>query len=512
MVQEAENLKEWIELQLKLQRKLQRELKQSQVFEDSLNQYAKIFHRDFKKMQRVEPPSFYRALLKTDVLFIGDFHSLGQSQKFLLRLLRDKNLRKPEFLGLEALDSKDEKILHRLLLNPKSLTEDMIKKLLPIDDWGSSWQNYREIFLECHKNSIKIKGLKAEKKSLKQRDEEAAMRISQFSGPSWIFFGEFHCARPHLPMCLRTLNSKKKIVVLQQNEDRLLEQHLQEISSHRRLYFQSKSSSSIDLFCALHTPAWVKWQSYLDQQNRIEGDESPISAQEQIHWSLETLWSFLKDPRYLSSRSLDDLLDVNVIAIHDEDFDLSVKSLPSSKRKEFLRSIEFTRTASFSNERKIFISETSINSCAQAAAAYLYQSWSGQGLIYRNFLQSALTESICFFLTKILNHSRKTKPWHELRSLDKDLAKAVSRGRNSISVFSTKKDFLLSQRKEWIAGGIQLGRILADLLFEAFLAGEFSKARLNRFLTQAPKNDREILERLIEIQSIGKSFERPIRN
>lgn len=512
MVLEAKNLKEWIELQLALQRKLQRELKQSQILEDSLNQYAKFFHRDFKKMQRVEASSFHQALLKADALFVGDFHSLGQSQKFLLRLLRDKNIRKPEFIGLEALDPKDEKILHRLLSNPNNLTEKMVKKILPIDDWGSSWQNYREIFLECCKNSIAIIGLRSEKKSLTQRDEEAAKRISQLSGPSWIFFGEFHCARSHLPAKLRSMDSKKKIVVLQQNEDRLLASHLHEIGTKRCLYFQSKSPSPITLFCALHTPAWVKWQSYLDQQTRIQGDESLISAQEQIHWSLETLWTFLKDPRYPQTKNLGDLLDVNVIAIHDEDFDLSVKSLSASQKKEFLRSIEFTRVASFSNDRKIFITETTINSCAQAAAAYLYQSWSGQSLIYKNFLQSTLTESLCFFLTKILNHSRKTKPWHELRSLDKDLASAVWRGRNSISVFSTKKDFLLSQRKEWIAGGVQLGRIFADLLFEAFLAGEFSKARLNRFLTQAPRNEKEIIERLIEIQSVGKSFEAPSRS
>jgi hypothetical protein len=500
-------LKEWLDLQIKIQSRLQKELKNQHHLEKAIVSYSKAYSRDFKAMQKVDPSFLYRSMDRADFLFIGDFHSLSQSQKFLLRLLKNKEIRKPKVLAFEALDPRGEKALKRVLSRHQAPTEAQLKKILPIEDWGSSWQNYRDIFLECKKSKIEILGLAGKEDSLEMIDVGASKKIIELPSSSWIFFGEFHCARSQLPLKTLRLNKTKKIVVLQQNEDRLLRHHLSEISAHRSLFFRSKNSSPIELYCVLHTPSWVKWQSYLDRQIRKEENESFVSAYEQIHWSMEALWSFLKDPRYPQSKDLSDLVDFNVISSHDEDFHSSMASLSFSEKKEFLRSLEATRIAAFASQRKIFITEISVNSCAQAAAAYLYQTWSHQKILYGSVLQSILSETICFFLTKILNHSRKTKNLKTLKITNPALAKQLIQLKRVLLPFSKRADFLSSQKREWVSCGVSFGRILADQLFEAFLAGEFSKSRLNRFLTQAPESENETLERLFEIQALGKSFE-----
>jgi hypothetical protein len=45
-------------------------------------------------------------------------------------------------------------------------------------------------------------------------------------------------------------------------------------------------------------------------------------------------------------------------------------------------------------------------------------------------------------------------------------------------------------------------------LFEAFLAGEISKERINRMISEPPIHDEESFLRCVEILSVGRAFER----
>src|SRR5690606_24669085 len=129
-------------------------------------------------------------------------------------------------------------------------------------------------------------------------DRHASQVIGKMPTPAWILFGEFHCARNQIPKKLFKLKPNSKITDIQQNEDRLALKRLKDFGSKKTLIFKSGSKHPIQLFCLLHTPLWVKWQSYLDHAGRIDEQKEPLDVHEQISWSIETLYQFLDDPRY----------------------------------------------------------------------------------------------------------------------------------------------------------------------------------------------------------------------
>lgn len=502
-------MKEWMILQRKLHRRVQIELKHSlPAYSPSLRRYALAYKKDFRDMRTVDQHSLFQMLRRVDFAFIGDFHSLAQSQKLLLRLLRNPNVAKPKFLAFEVLGSSDLSLIEKFQKHPNKQNEWKLRNELRLEQvWGSSWKVYRELFLECHNLKIKIIGLKSLHRKLQNRDREAARQLAKLQERTWIFFGEFHCARPHLPRELLSLRLNAQIGVLQQNEDHLLQKHLEEFSRKAPVILKSKKRSDIELYCILHTPVWVKWQSYLDQQIHREESDTPIDALEQVRWSLSTLVEFLEDIRYPHPITKDDLLDFGVIEADDEDFSQALHSLSPKERRGLVRSLEWIRVGCLPRKKRIYMTEKTINACAHAAALYLYQSWTDQTEVYKSFYESILTECVCFFLTKILNHSRKTKHWKELERSKESHVRQALKLREFTKAYGNKKSLIHRSGHSLASSGIIIGRILADRLFEAFLAGEFSKARLNRILISPPKNEDEIFERVVEIQSVGRAFD-----
>lgn len=503
-------MKEWFNFQERLYRRVQDELKSVlKKKTKAIANYEAEYLKDQKSYELSHIRSLYRSLRESDFVFIGDFHSLKQSQRLVLRLLRDPKVRKPQCLALELIPPEIEERIRELCEKPNKKRElELFQKLKLEEEWGSSSEIYLEIFRQAYEHNIQIVGLDEGRTGLKIRDRKAARRLAKLESKTWVLMGAFHCARAHLPQELQKLRPEVKISVLQQNDDRLGLKYLKKLEHRSNLIFKAPKKKSIELFCILHTPLWVKWQSYLDAHNSLEESRIDFNAQDQIIWSVQTLAQFLEDPRYPWSQNINDLIDFAVITMDDDNFHSSLRKTKTKERRRLLQELEIRRTAISSDLRRVYLSEVTINSCAQAAGAYLHRCLSGSTATPKDFFLNVWIEAVSFFLSKLLNHSRKAKHWVDWEALAENSlhAKHVLKSRSFVQHLHDHKLWAKSFKSKAPEVSRDLARVLADSAFEAFLAGEFSKQRLNRLILKHIDSETEAFEHLVELKLLGESF------
>lgn len=500
-------MKDWLELQRRIYTKVQREVN-TRLGKRSLSlvRYEREFDADQRKLQPSKEKRFYSQMAKTDVLFVGDFHALKQSQKFFLRLLRDPRLRKPKTIALEAVSPAHESLLERWMKKPRASLERQLRESLNLEErFGSHFEIYRDLFQTARAMGISIRGLGSKSSQLQIRDREAAQRLAKLEHPIWVLFGAFHCARKHLPGILHELNPSLKLTVVQQDDDRLSKLQMSGQFLKQNL-FEAAPLHGISLFCFQHSPCWVKWQSLL---HHLEQEDLEMDHQEQVAWFLKTLSGFLEDPRYLPSIREASLHDFNVVGPDEEAFEKSLKKLSSKDLRQALAQLELSRVAVNTTSKQILLLESTINSCAHAAASYLIaQSWKRIPHV-EDFHSWALYDCLCFFLSKILNHSRRTRHWIDFKDTPSQstFTKKLLKSKDFYKKFADPS-WTQSLKPYRAEISTQLARIIADNMFESFLAGEFTKERVNRILRSPPKSEEEAFLMLTELYSAGLPFER----
>lgn len=513
-------MKEWIQLQRDLYKSTWNEIRRSIHFKSkTLARYEAVFRRDQVAFNRTMRERLVKAMNEASFVFVGDFHTLHQSQRLLLRFLRDRDIKKPQNLGLEVLHDEHLKYLHAFLKDPSETKSQILRDQLRLEErFGASFETFKELFLACHKAGVKLIPLHSKAKEPSDRDRDAAKRLLRLTGRIWVLMGEYHCARPHLPHQLQILLKKKlPFVILQQNDDHLSLKSLKDLSRKKTLIFEAKATKrypQMRLFCVLHTPPWIKWQSFLQRHILNENPESELdsqSAHDQLTWSLRTLLKFFDDPRYVWPVSESELMDFSVHSPNDPSFESSTRSLRPRERKFVLRGLREKRIVYIARRRRLYIGELNINTCAQAAGMLLYQNWAHIHDEGRGLFSDILVESIGFLLSKLLNHSRRAlrrRDWEHLlhtpaRSVE---ARAVLHSLRFSSALKRESTWLKTLRPFSNEALLALSRMLADAAFEAFLVGELSRARLIRILTTPLESEEQAFETLMEFKSLGRSF------
>lgn len=501
-------MKDWKALQFDLYRSLKVEA-QSRLAKVSLSfqRYESHYKKDLRHLQSSSSSELVRSINASDCLIVGDFHTLRQSQRFLIRLLRDRRIRKPEFLGLEILSKSALPLIDRWLNNPSIKNQRLLQESLLLEKaWGSHWESYKDLFILCHQEKIKLLPLFSPLKKLHQRDLSFARNIASTEGKVWALLGEFHCARPHVPQLILKSKLKKKVTVIQQNNDEAMEKLFNTALNKDPVLVLKSKPHAIDLFCVLHTPLWIKYQSLLEHSLQTdEKDSGEITdPTDQIKWSLQTLTNFLKDPRYPERKNTSSLFQFHVFKAEDPLFYRTLLKLSKDDKKSVIEQLRGSGIALYQPKRILFLSEVTINSCSQAAALYLYHMWSGAHFDRNVFYKMALSECLVFFLSKLLNHSRRAPSLSTFSTSKADLEKHL----NHVSIYPPHQSqyWLKKLKSDRHLIAMTFGRIWADRLFEAFLTGEFSKPRLIRILKTTPTSENHAFMIISEIASVGLSF------
>jgi len=352
-------------------------------------------------------------LLRSDLAYVGDYHTLKQSQRSYWKLVRRLQARGRKLvLALEFVQGRHQPALDDWLRG--RIGE---QRFLERVEYGRHhrfdiWPHFAPIFEEARKRRLPVVGIDKLAPGLAEREEYAARRIAEAARahPGALVLtltGQLHVAPPHLPAAVaRELREPRRHLTVYQNcED---------------IYWAlQKSGHELDVeavlvrpgeWCLINTPPVIVQESFLDW---IEGGMEPLEGDhlEQRFKALARLVArFLRldDARFRAA-----LDQVTVYTAGDLSF---IETLPSRgfTRSE-VRAIEeqiLSRESYYIPRAHIaYLANLSVNHAAEEAAHFVRHVVSGaadepRGLVDA-FYARALEEAFAFFGSKIVNPRRK---------------------------------------------------------------------------------------------------------
>lgn len=233
-----------------------------------LIQYRKNQERLSKRPIKVSTETeMLKASLKSDIIFLGDFHTFDQSTKNLERLIRYFAEKKVSFaIGLELINSNHQLYIDSYLKGALSDLE-FLECIHYHESWRFPWNHYRKIFEWAKKYRIPILGLNSEG-SLHARDVHAANKIQNHlklnqNQKMLVLFGEYHLCPNKLPKLL----THHKSVIIQQNNENLFFR-IQKLKKDGTVTKISKNEFHLQT-----SPPWIKYESYVYWYEHLLEDE-----------------------------------------------------------------------------------------------------------------------------------------------------------------------------------------------------------------------------------------------
>jgi uncharacterized iron-regulated protein len=199
--------------------------------------YLREFAQAFRTYYTVlSPEQLDSKILAADVLLIGDYHALPASQRFASRLIEQLARTRPVVLGLEAVLSRDQRILDAWWR--REISEAELRQRLRFDrEWGYDWDPCYELLIAARDHAEGIYGLdcmpRDDMRRIAARDRHAAAKICEMrerhpNAALVVLFGESHMAPTHLPRVLKKALPGAQVLTVLQNVDTLYWQAVEE--------------------------------------------------------------------------------------------------------------------------------------------------------------------------------------------------------------------------------------------------------------------------------------------
>jgi hypothetical protein len=365
------------------------------------------------------------AVAQADVVYVGDYHTLKQSQRSFLKLLQRRWPRRPPVVALEFVQGRHQRALDAWLAG----TLDDARFLRAIEYRRHSifdtWENFRPILDEARKRSIPVVGIDRianGRTSLAERDRYAAARIVDALRPGaqlLVLAGQLHVAPPHLPEAVAREAARRGLpapqpLVVYQNCERIwwaLQRAGRELDADAAVVRPGE-------WCLINTPPVVVQQSYLDW---IEGGEQPLESghlERRFRLLARTVARFLG----VDSRELRGALDdVRVYTAGNLSFVRSLRGFTRRERQQIEAQILSRESYYIPRANVAYLANLSINHAAEEATHFVRHVVSGaddeeRGLVDA-FYARALEEAYAFCGSKIVNPRRKCPHEPELERL-----------------------------------------------------------------------------------------------
>jgi len=258
--------------------------------------YEKTYQKELERLEKtVKPISVAKVVARAedaDVLLMGDYHTYGQSQRAVLRLLRELGAKIPPremVLGVECISSHHQQHLDQWLRGQIS-EEVFLRSVRYEETWGFPWENYRGVFHFARDHGMDIVALNRPREllpplaaisiakkagDLGARDEWAAgLIVDELLRPRprkvIAIYGEYHLSPSHLPAAIRDVARRNgleppELLVMHQNRDELFWK-LASKGLEQQASLVALEGSHLCIFSG--TP-WTKLQSLV---NWIRGD------------------------------------------------------------------------------------------------------------------------------------------------------------------------------------------------------------------------------------------------
>ncbi|MCA9521142.1 MAG: ChaN family lipoprotein [Myxococcales bacterium] len=446
-----------------------------------------------------------RRARKADLVYVGDYHTLGVSQKTFVKLLR--RLRRPNkklLIGLEFVEGRYQEEVDRYLAGRIKDTT-FLKRIRYAERWPYDiWPNFKLIFEFAQKYEIPIRALDCDSRecnTLHGRDSYAGWRIAEaFSrepdAQMVVLFGELHIAPEHLPTVvaenLAKLGETREWFIVYQNCEEiywsLVEKGLE----------QTEEVVEIDerRFCILNTPPIIVQQSYLNWLDYDEDSLEHDNLLKNFNELIDVLIKFLR----LSSDTLQQAREeLQVYGPGDTRFmrKLRKRHVYSEHHLEILRQQILEGESFFLPEANlVYLGNLSVNHAGEEATHFLKTVLSGyEGVqpMRDAFYTRIMHEAIGFFGSKIINHKRKSPNERYFRQIVRNFAHDPTIGRDELTVA-----VCVLMHKRWEQGKNvrnfsklfhqddaifnmvthSLGYMLGDKLYYALLEGTITKGEI----------------------------------
>jgi len=496
-----------------------------QRYQKEISRYRKISNRT----------ELTKQVLRSDIVYCGDFHTLRQAQRTPIRILRTVlEMGRRVVLALEMIPRSGQEAANKYVKGEIEEAQ-LLDEISYRTRWGFEWEHYRQLFDLARAHEIPLVALNTdidEGIPLRARDDLAADLITEasLSSPeSMIFclYGDLHVAEAHIPrkvdLRLKKHKMQRKTLIIFQNSEPIYWQLAQKGLAHDVDVVEISSNK----FCVLSAAPWIKWQSYaswLEDQSDLLGsthdtegfDDFLPDYYHQVSDLADRIADFLKlIPAHLQQFSVYTASDVEIInAIQKYCDACKTTTLPI---ENLIRSeLVVNRSCYFPKSSILYLSDLSANRAAEKAAQLVAAKIHGNDWVYGDakdiheiFYRIVLWEAIGFLGSKIINPKRKCDQYRDfdqfLRKSRGSRLQEALRDKRAVAVQvlahrqyelkrlhtksargTPRKLFRLSPKRFFLAASA-LGQIMANRLYIAMVSDEVPLRLVRELFSPLPK-------------------------
>lgn len=510
-----------------------------EVYDPHFEQYRNRYTRSVKEYQRrAKLSQVENDMDKSRVILVGDYHTLDQSQRSFVRVLRSffKNKGKNVVVAMEAIQKRHQRYLNQYLLDGID-QQTFVKKIGFKKHWFFDlWNNYAVIFDFLKYHQVPVFAVEApgyEKKSLKERDEFMADEILSLAQlhPNEkivVLVGDLHLAPQHLPKEIEKRAKKAKIklpiTTLYQNSANIYWHLSEKEMLDHTLVVKLRERS----YCRMHTPPIIVQQSYINWLYHDEGNFDWIDSKSSFVNLVERI------AQVLGLKLPKDYQNVEVYTCGDLGFMklLSRKKEFSKTELQFIRrQIENSESYFLPAQRIAYIANVSIHHAAEEASHYIKTLMSGLEFPRSHkdaFYANVLHEALGFFGSKLINSKRKCGHLADFK-MEKRYLEQMDLAPKRPVEYETAVLFIkhtqMQKRKElfhtnrisnlnselFLSLSHALGYDLGDLLYFGFMDGQIDRETVQNLFCQPFPDDGEPGEVYLDLVKRLKGIKRPAK-
>ncbi|WP_374030161.1 ChaN family lipoprotein [Bdellovibrio bacteriovorus] len=483
-----------------------------------LMRYRKIYEKEFsKKWTASTKEALWEQIEKSQVVMVGDFHALHQSQKAQLRILRGLPPQRKVILAVEFFEAADQEKLNKFL-SGKMSERDFLKAVQWQSKWGFPWEHYRPLLRWAQKHKISVQGInKTYKKrnaaTLKSRDVFAGKLIADLvkQNPEhlvFVIYGDLHLAGAHIPQELETILGKsfaKKVLRIFQNSEKIYFQLLnREMEATTDLVRLSQN-----IFCLMSVPPWVKWQNYLmylEQAYDLELDEDDEDDDDTFLDYTDHIGRYVK----IISEELGtpvSIAGLSVYTARDSAFWSQVREKCDAKKLRWIEAMIAEQMSFYVPEvGAAYLARASVNHAASLAMRYVHAQVSGTKELHSempgDFLRLIWMEGVAYFGSKIINHKRKADTIADIKATlaargpqtgKEALQLALAQKMHELMVITgvAKHRLQALPRKKWsyLVAAQLLGGMIGERLYFGYRKKMISPKTILTFLKKTVDNE-----------------------
>ena len=282
MTYSKQRLKEVTALKKQAVRLIQHDI--GQIHPSPSRKYIQEFSREFQTFHNAcDPKDILEEASQANLIWIGDYHALGQSQVYAAEFIHELAEKKNNLLiAVEPVFARNQEVLDRWM-NGKISEREFLDAMHYDEEWGCDWKGYQTIFTTARELKIPIYGVdchpRNDMRSIGRRDLGVARRIGRLmeKNPGYtvvVIFGESHLASNHLPGRVRAILDRKGMalrdLLVVQNIDALYWK-LQEAGQGEARAVRVRDAC----YCVFNATPIEKYESFRQYLHRcIEEDSS----------------------------------------------------------------------------------------------------------------------------------------------------------------------------------------------------------------------------------------------